>query len=112
MAIDRDKILESAQKLVAKGRFDKAILEFQKLIADDPNDARTLLRVGDLHLKAQQYAEAIAVYERVGQQSNLLVSEVRPARRAALNRGGWWRLTNAGWCARPEVLHGPVTAIP
>lgn len=68
MAIDRDKILESAQKLIAKGRFDKAIVEFQKLIADDPNDARTLLRVGDLHLKAQQYAEAIAVYERVGQQ--------------------------------------------
>ncbi len=68
MAIDRDKILETAQKLVAKGRFDKAIIEFQKLIADDPTDARTLLRIGDLHLKAQQYAEAIAVYERVGQQ--------------------------------------------
>jgi len=68
VAIDRDKILETAQKLVAKGRFDKAILEFQKLIAEDPSDARTLLRIGDLHLKAQQYAEAIAVYERVGQQ--------------------------------------------
>ncbi len=68
MAFDRDKILEAAQKLVAKGRFDKAIVEYQKLVAHDPSDARTLLRIGDLHLKTQQFAEAIAVYERVGQQ--------------------------------------------
>jgi tetratricopeptide (TPR) repeat protein len=68
VAFDRDKILEAAQKLVAKGRFDKAIIEYQKLVAHDPADARTLLRIGDLHLKTQQFAEAIAVYERVGQQ--------------------------------------------
>lgn len=68
MAFDRDKILDAAQKLVAKGRFDKAIVEYHKLVAHDPSDARTLLRIGDLHLKLQQYPEAIAVYERVGQQ--------------------------------------------
>lgn len=66
MAIDRDKVLQAAQKLVEKKRYDKAIAELQKIIAEDPNDARTLLKIGDLYVKAEQYAEAIATYERVG----------------------------------------------
>lgn len=65
MAINRDKILQEAQKLVEKKRYDKAIAEYQKVVADDPNDVRTLLKVGDLYLKMQQFAEAIATYDRV-----------------------------------------------
>ncbi len=67
MAINRDKILQEAQKLVEKKRFDKAILELQMLVAEDPSDVRTLLKIGDLHLKLEQHADAIAMYERVGQ---------------------------------------------
>lgn len=67
MAVDRDKVLQAAQKLVEKKRYDKAILEYQKLIAEDPKDARTLLRMGDLYLKLEQYADAISTYEGVGQ---------------------------------------------
>ncbi|MFT3767726.1 MAG: tetratricopeptide repeat protein [Minicystis sp.] len=67
MAVDRDKILQAAQKLVEKKRYDKAVAEYQKLVVDDPKDVRTLLKIGDLYLKMEQYAEAIITYERVGQ---------------------------------------------
>jgi len=66
VAIDREKVLEAAQKLVEKKRYDKAILEYQKLVDSDPNDVRTLLKIGDLQLKQQAFPEAIATYERVG----------------------------------------------
>lgn len=65
--INRDKILQEAQKLVEKKKYDKAIVEYQRLVAEDPNDVRTLLKIGDLHLKQDQYADAISLYERVGQ---------------------------------------------
>jgi tetratricopeptide (TPR) repeat protein len=67
VAVDRDKVLQAAQKLVEKKRYDKAVAEYQKLVADDPKDVRTLLKIGDLYLKMEQYAEAIVTYERVGQ---------------------------------------------
>jgi tetratricopeptide (TPR) repeat protein len=67
VAVDRDKVLQAAQKLVEKKRYDKAVVEYQKLVADDPKDVRTLLKIGDLHLKMEQHVEAITTYERVGQ---------------------------------------------
>ncbi len=67
MAVDRDKVLQAAQKLVEKKRYDKAIVEYQRLVVDDPKDVRTLLKIGDLYLKMEQHADAIGTYERVGQ---------------------------------------------
>jgi tetratricopeptide (TPR) repeat protein len=63
---EREKILQSAQRHVDKRRFDKAIEEYQKIVQRDPNDARTLLKIGDLQARMQAYAEAIATYDRVG----------------------------------------------
>jgi tetratricopeptide (TPR) repeat protein len=67
LAVDREKILQAAQKHVDKKKFDKAIQEYQKIIQQDPNDARTLLKIGDLQARMEAYAEAIATYDRVGQ---------------------------------------------
>ncbi len=67
MPIDREKVLQSAQKYVEKKRYDGAIAEYQKIIQEDPNDARTLLKIGDLQARLQAYPEAIATYDRVGQ---------------------------------------------
>ncbi|HXN32860.1 MAG TPA: tetratricopeptide repeat protein, partial [Polyangiaceae bacterium] len=66
MAIDREKTLVAAQKYVEKKKYDKAVIEYQKVIQEDPNDARTLLKVGDLQSKMEEYAGAVATYERVG----------------------------------------------
>jgi tetratricopeptide (TPR) repeat protein len=67
LAVDREKVLQAAQKHVDKKKFDKAIQEYQKIIQQDPNDARTLLKIGDLQARMEAYAEAIATYDRVGQ---------------------------------------------
>jgi tetratricopeptide (TPR) repeat protein len=66
VAIDREKTLVAAQKYVEKKKYDKAVIEYQKVIQEDPNDARTLLKIGDLQSKMEEYAGAIATYERVG----------------------------------------------
>lgn len=67
MAVDRDRVLQAAQRLVERKRYDKAVAEYQKLVADDPKDVRTLLKIGDLYLKMEQHVDAITTYERVGQ---------------------------------------------
>jgi tetratricopeptide (TPR) repeat protein len=66
-AADREKIIQAAQKWVDKKRLDRAIEEYQKIVRDDPNDARTLLKIGDLQARMQDYELAIATYDRVGQ---------------------------------------------
>jgi tetratricopeptide (TPR) repeat protein len=66
VAIDREKVLAAAQKYVEKKKYDKAVIEYQKVIQEDPNDARTLLKVGDLQSKMEAYADAVGTYERVG----------------------------------------------
>jgi tetratricopeptide (TPR) repeat protein len=66
VAINREKVLEAAQKFVEKKKYDKAVAEYQKIIQEDPNDARILLKVGDLQLKMLAYADAIGTYEKVG----------------------------------------------
>ncbi len=67
MAIDREKILQAAAKLVDKKKYDKAIVEYQKIVQSDPSDARTLLKVGDLQTRMEDYAGAIATYDQVAQ---------------------------------------------
>ncbi len=67
MAIDREKILQAAQKLVDKKRFDQAVKEYEKIIAEDPHDTRTLLKIGDLQSRIEAYPDAIATYDRVAQ---------------------------------------------
>gem|GEM_PF-1265475 len=62
MSSDKSSIIEKAQKLAAKGQIDKAIEEWQKLIAETPNDGNIYNTIGDLHLKANHTQEAIAAY--------------------------------------------------
>ena len=67
MPIDREKTLQAAQKYIEKKKYDRAIAEYQRIIQEDPNDARTLLKIGDLQARLQAYPEAIGTYDRVGQ---------------------------------------------
>lgn len=65
MAFDREKTLQIAQKYIERRKYDRAILEYQKVVEHDPNDARTLLRIGDLQARLTAYPQAIATYDRV-----------------------------------------------
>jgi tetratricopeptide (TPR) repeat protein len=65
LAFDREKTLQVAQKYIEKRKYDRAILEYQKVVEHDPTDARTLLRIGDLQARLGSHADAIATYDRV-----------------------------------------------
>jgi tetratricopeptide (TPR) repeat protein len=65
MAARRDKILKEAEKLVQKGKVEQAINEYEKLLKDNPTDANTINRVGDLYGRIGQIDKAIELYERI-----------------------------------------------
>jgi len=65
MAINRDKILREAEKLVQKGKVEQAIREYEKLLKANPNDANTINRVGDLYGRVGQVEKAVELYERI-----------------------------------------------
>ncbi|MCU0692433.1 MAG: tetratricopeptide repeat protein, partial [Polyangiaceae bacterium] len=66
MAIVRDAILRSIDRLVERKRYKQAILRYEDLLRQTPDDARLLLRVGDLHARTGSYALAVEMYARAG----------------------------------------------
>lgn len=62
MALDRTKVLQSAQLLAAKGQYDAAIAEWRKLAGAAPNDGSIHNSIGDLHLKRNAMPEAITAF--------------------------------------------------
>jgi tetratricopeptide (TPR) repeat protein len=67
VAIDREKALLSAQKFIDKKRYDRALEEYQRILREEPSDTRTLLKLGDLQIKMQAFADAMSTYDRVAQ---------------------------------------------
>jgi len=62
LAINKRKIIDAAQKFVQKGNLDRAIKEYQKILGDDPADARVLLKVGDLYVKKGDRDRAVDAF--------------------------------------------------
>ena len=62
MALDKEKILDIAQKYILKGQSKKAIKEYLKLIEADPKDKRLYLKLGDLYFKNGENEKAITEY--------------------------------------------------
>jgi pilus assembly protein FimV len=67
LALNREKIVASAQKFIQRGQLDKAIKEFQRIVEEDPKDVRTLLKIGDLFSKKGERDNAIATYLKVAE---------------------------------------------
>ncbi len=64
MAINRDKVQAAAAKLLQQGKFDKAVIELQRLVEDDPTDVRTFLKLGETYPKMGKKKEALAAFDR------------------------------------------------
>lgn len=62
--LNKAKILKDAQKFVAKAQWDKAIIEYEKLLKESPNDSNTFNIVGDLYLKKNDPESAIDSYKK------------------------------------------------
>lgn len=65
--MDKNKIIEAAAKLVAKGAYDKAIKEYQKILEIDPKDVRILQKMGELYQKKNDSSQAAQYFTRVAE---------------------------------------------
>jgi len=65
LSINKRKILQSAQKHVQKGAFDKALKDYQTLLEADPKDVNLRLKVGDLYLRLNKNDDAVSAYLKV-----------------------------------------------
>ncbi len=65
MSIDKEKILDIAQKYILKGQSKKALKEYLKLIEANPQDKRLHLKIGDLYIKNGEEEKAIQEYLKV-----------------------------------------------
>lgn len=65
--MDKNKIIEAAAKLVAKGAYDKAIKEYQKILDADPKDVRILQKMGELYQKKNDNAQAAHYFTKVAE---------------------------------------------
>src|SRR5256886_16375927 len=65
MAVQRDKVIASAEKLVQKGKIEPAIKEYERLLDDNPNDVNTLNRIGDLWVRINRNAEAVRKFGKI-----------------------------------------------
>lgn len=65
VAINRNKVLEAAKKHQRKGNIDKAILEYRKLVEDDPGDMRSMIRVADLYARQGKTDAALESYKTI-----------------------------------------------
>ena len=62
MALNREKVLEVAERLIARGKIDAAIEEYRKLLADSPKDIALLNKVGDLYVRISRNDEAVRLF--------------------------------------------------
>ncbi len=68
MALHRENVIRAAEKYVAKGKLEAAIKEYRKVLAENPNDANTLNRVGDLYARIERFDEAVKLFSQIAEQ--------------------------------------------
>jgi tetratricopeptide (TPR) repeat protein len=61
----KNKLLESAQKFIAKGQLDRAIKEYEQIVAIDSGDVRHRQKLAELLVRVNRKEEAIAEYETI-----------------------------------------------
>lgn len=65
--MDKTRIFEAAGKLSARGQFDKAAKEYQRILEEDPKDVRALQKLAEIHQRAGRTQDAVALLLRVAE---------------------------------------------
>ncbi len=65
MAIDRNATLRKAEKFLRQGRLDQAIAEYNRILAEQPQDWSTVNAVGDLLVRAGQTEGGVEHFTRI-----------------------------------------------
>jgi tetratricopeptide (TPR) repeat protein len=68
MAVNRESVVATAEKLVARGKIEGAIKEYRKLVADNPSDAMTINRLGDLYVRISRNEEAVKLFLQIAER--------------------------------------------
>ncbi|MFI5089414.1 MAG: tetratricopeptide repeat protein [Terriglobales bacterium] len=64
---NKTKVMAAAEKFVQQGKLPNAILEYLKVIKEDPKDLTVMNTVGDLYARLGQTAEALQHFKQVGE---------------------------------------------
>jgi tetratricopeptide (TPR) repeat protein len=64
VGFDRDEALKQAEKLVRLGRLEQALAEYERVLAESPDDWKTVTAAADVYLRANQPARATALFNR------------------------------------------------
>jgi tetratricopeptide (TPR) repeat protein len=67
MAVDKNKIVAEATRFVQKGQLDKALKAYEKILAEDKKEVRTLLKVGEIQQKKGDSPAAAATFNQVAE---------------------------------------------
>ncbi|MGH9867564.1 MAG: tetratricopeptide repeat protein [Candidatus Polarisedimenticolia bacterium] len=67
MALDRGKVTQQAEKLLAQGKIDQAIAQYEILVRDNPRDMNTINKIGDLYSRMGKKRDAIFQYNKIGE---------------------------------------------
>lgn len=65
--MDRDKALQTVERLLKQGKVQVALAEFERLSRDAPEDLLTLNRLGDLLARQGRPSEAIRYYGKIAE---------------------------------------------
>jgi tetratricopeptide (TPR) repeat protein len=65
MAVNREQVLQSAEKLLSRGKLEQALKEYLRVLEDNPKDIPTLNKVGDLYVRMNRPGESIPYFERI-----------------------------------------------
>ncbi len=63
--LDKYKILRTAEKFVLDRKFSQAVVEYRKLLEEDPDEPTLLNTVGDLLVRQQQPEQALTCFRQV-----------------------------------------------
>jgi pilus assembly protein FimV len=65
MAVNREQVLQSAEKLLSRGKLDQALKEYLRVLEDNTKDIPTLNKVGDLYVRMNRPSDSIPYFERI-----------------------------------------------
>ena len=66
MSTPKEKYLATAQKFIARGQLDRAIKDYEQVVALDPSDMRNRQRLAELLIKVNRKDGAVAEYKTIG----------------------------------------------
>ena len=65
MAVNREQVLQSAEKLLSRGKLDQALKEYLRVLEENPRDISTLNKVGDLYVRMNRPGDSIPFFTRI-----------------------------------------------